>query len=422
MGTDALETGGAMAVAEGAGDLLSRDTIPDENQSLTCFACDTAMVGLFCHECGNKNDNYRRSLWSLVVEMFSNITAMDNRMWRTLWSLVRRPGLAAREYADGARSRWTSPVRFYLATSLMLFGYIALSGTQLVAFGERIAPDDRTTPALRTENGGQALQFFIRDSQLVTLDREDTQRLFGEVRAELESGDEIAGLDASIAALDTQIETNPVPQVREALRATRDNMQARRDQLAASAEGSADDGDADGGGGNTVILNTSGERVELSNAAITSIFDRIVRNPAVINDGVNARLKLAMFFMLPFAMLMGAIFIRGRDRAMLYDHLVHAAYIHGVSFLLLLVFVLLHQYTALPALLGVYTLILLVYLPVSARRMFGRGWFKSFLTAYGVGAVYTAIIAGAFVAFVALELQTIASEYTQTTPVEQSTG
>jgi hypothetical protein len=43
--------------------LLDADSIPNENQSLTCFSCEEPMTGLFCYACGNKNDNYRRSVW-----------------------------------------------------------------------------------------------------------------------------------------------------------------------------------------------------------------------------------------------------------------------------------------------------------------------------------------------------------------------
>jgi len=74
---------------------------------------------------------------------------------------------------------------------------------------------------------------------------------------------------------------------------------------------------------------------------------------------------------------------------MLYDHIVHAAYVHAFSFLLLFVFMLLAQFTPMPGLLPIYTLILLMYLPASAYNMFQRSTFKSVLTAYSVGALYT---------------------------------
>ncbi len=46
-------------------------------------------------------------------------------------------------------------------------------------------------------------------------------------------------------------------------------------------------------------------------------------------------------------------------------------------------------FTPIKGLIWIYTAILLIYLPLSAKRMFGRGWFKSILTSYGVGVFYT---------------------------------
>jgi len=108
---------------------LYDDKIPDANQSHTCFSCDENMTGIYCYACGNKNDNYRRSIWSLGTELFSSLTALEGRIWRSLHSLILKPGAMAREFADGARQKWTSPVRLFLATSLLLFGYIAISQT-----------------------------------------------------------------------------------------------------------------------------------------------------------------------------------------------------------------------------------------------------------------------------------------------------
>ena len=94
--------------------LLSRDTIPDKNQSLNCQSCGTRYVGVFCHKCGQKNDDMRRSMFSLIIDMVGNLTAIDSRIWRSWIKLLTRPGKVAREYADGSRTKWTSPVRAYL--------------------------------------------------------------------------------------------------------------------------------------------------------------------------------------------------------------------------------------------------------------------------------------------------------------------
>ena len=118
--------------------LLDADAIPNANQSLDCFSCGEKMSGVYCQACGNKNDDYRRSIWSLGAELFSSLTAFEGKIWRSLRSLIFRPGQMAREFSDGARQKWTSPIRLYLATSLLLFGYIALSQTQLIAFGPKV--------------------------------------------------------------------------------------------------------------------------------------------------------------------------------------------------------------------------------------------------------------------------------------------
>jgi len=36
--------------------LISLDDIPDENQETSCFSCKQKLRGLYCHQCGQKND------------------------------------------------------------------------------------------------------------------------------------------------------------------------------------------------------------------------------------------------------------------------------------------------------------------------------------------------------------------------------
>jgi len=67
---------------------LQADDIPDANQSHQCFSCGEDISGVYCHACGNKNDNYRRSIWSLGAELFASLTAFEGRIWRSLSSLV----------------------------------------------------------------------------------------------------------------------------------------------------------------------------------------------------------------------------------------------------------------------------------------------------------------------------------------------
>ena len=421
----------ALAAADGGTRLLDADDVPNANQSLTCFSCDTPMQGLYCHACGNKNDDFRRSIWSLGVELFANITAVDSRVWRSLWSLVRRPGRMAREFADGARTRWTSPVRMFLATSLLLFGYIVLSGTQIVAFGT-LTERSEASPSIagiHSDDYQQALHFFVPRSRLVMPEGDELDIRVNQFAREFGAGladglNDVDELEAAVDSMQEIRDTMEHPAARAALENTLAQTQARLEIARAEAEAgeveATDEADSETGfEGNSVSINTaSGDTFSLNNDGVRSVYTRLLRNPEIVNDRLNDRLKWVMFFMLPLAMLQGAIFIRGRNKAMLYDHLVHAAYVHSFSFILLFVWILLGQYTPIPSgpLFLSYVLILLVYLPASAKGMFQRGWFKSVLTAYSVGAVYTFVVFIFAIIIVAGAVTDLASEYGTTVP------
>jgi hypothetical protein len=395
--------------------LLDADSIPNENQSLTCFSCEEPMTGLFCYACGNKNDNYRRSVWSLGSELFQSLTAFEGRIWKSFFSLIFKPGRMAREYADGARQKWTSPIRLFLATSLLLFGYIALSGTQIIALGDIETGPDRSKNGINfvadNEDYNQGLLFFVRQSDLKP---PPESSMINGFNINFGQNPTPESLRKSIDSLTVQIEETDAEIAKVALTATRDGLINELTELeaeiAASSEAVDDSGegnleDADRG---VTFNGLSGETVTLTNEGMSELYAQVLRNPAVINNQLNTKLKWAMFFMMPFAMFMGAIFIRGRETAMLYDHLVHAAYVHSFSFLLLFAFILLAQFTSIKWLILWYVAILLIYLPASAKGAFKRGWFKSVLTAYGVGSVYTLIMFCIAVVIVAVALQSVA--------------
>jgi len=117
----------------------------------------------------------------------------------------------------------------------------------------------------------------------------------------------------------------------------------------------------------------------------------VMRNPEIINRGLFKYLPRLMFFMMPLSMLIGAIFIRGK-RALLFDHLVHSAYIHGVMFLLILIGVIAGPFAPGKFLPITLLCLMTLYLPISLKRMFGRGWFKTILTSYSVAFIYLLIV------------------------------
>ena len=418
---------------------LDADSIPNDNQSHSCFSCGENMNGVFCYACGNKNDNYRRSIWALGAELFSSLTAFEGRIWRSFRSLIFKPGQMAREFSDGARQKWTSPIRLYLATSLLLFGYIALSQTQLIAFGTKTDTNSAFQAGAEGKQFSPKIFFLERKSTISNTVSDDAISAFEKDMVNIINDDDdksletlerdLVAIQTSLESINAQIEDTKFRYAKVGLEAAQtaiteriENLkiiiQKRKEGIAngVDVESSADEPSDDGepnetktdltesdetetgqaaetdkktGGTTMNMMGVNGEKITLDSEGMRKAASIALRHPERVNAPVNKYLSRIMFLMMPFSMLMGAIFIRGREKAMLFDHLVHAAYIHAFSFLLLFVFILLVQFTPIKGLIYIYTVILLIYLPLSAKRMFGRGWFKTFLTSYGVGAIYT---------------------------------
>jgi len=109
--------------------------------SSTCTNCGTTLIGRWCHACGQQRiDREQRRLRHLFGQFFQALTDLDSRFWRSLIALLFRPGLLSRDYLDGRRVRWMSPVALFLLGSLVYFLAPGLSDFQL-SFVEQVNAD-----------------------------------------------------------------------------------------------------------------------------------------------------------------------------------------------------------------------------------------------------------------------------------------
>src|SRR5947209_6396931 len=88
----------------------------------SCSNCGAALIGNYCHSCGQKRfvESDRR-LSHLLHQFIASVTDLDGRVWRTVCALLFQPGLLSREYFEGRRVRWISPVSLFLAVSVCYF-------------------------------------------------------------------------------------------------------------------------------------------------------------------------------------------------------------------------------------------------------------------------------------------------------------
>lgn len=93
-----------------------------------CLNCNQELQGEnFCPNCGQKNDTRRLSFWDMLAESFTNIFALDSKIFNSLKPLFFKPGKLTKEYVSGKRTKYIHPIRLYLGASILFFTIYSLS-------------------------------------------------------------------------------------------------------------------------------------------------------------------------------------------------------------------------------------------------------------------------------------------------------
>ena len=86
----------------------------------TCPNCAQPVHGVFCHNCGQKQVEYNRLIFTLINEVFGDVFTLNSRTFKTLGHLLVKPGFVSSEYSQGKRSRYLPALRLYLIASVVL--------------------------------------------------------------------------------------------------------------------------------------------------------------------------------------------------------------------------------------------------------------------------------------------------------------
>lgn len=86
-----------------------------------CLNCGTEVQGHFCQNCGQENIEPKETLWSLISHFFSDITHFDGKFFKTLKTMIRKPGFLPKEYMAGRRATYLHPIRMYVFSSFVFF-------------------------------------------------------------------------------------------------------------------------------------------------------------------------------------------------------------------------------------------------------------------------------------------------------------
>ena len=287
---------------------LSSDNVPDANQAHYCFSCEAPIKGLYCGDCGQKNDDYRRSIFSLLKEVFQAFTALEGRIWRTWAALLFKPGKVARQFADGRRTYWSTPVRVYLAMSILLFGFLNMSGMQLISVDLDVKPkagiekplDELTADDL---NIVPALHFFETSGRI---EARNATRNFDLIARKIEGSDGLTldistddGLEVA-GQIDDYAEQNEdlSPEERDQLKAVSDRLKSGGDTKNEDGEEEEEEQVKPGG---MTFSNIDGKVYHLD--SWSGIALKLVQDPSTLNAAFYKYLPRIIFLMMSISSL-----------------------------------------------------------------------------------------------------------------------
>lgn len=90
-------------------------------QAAHCANCGHPLTGNFCAQCGQQDKEVRRPFFYFLQELLRVVFELDGRAYRTVFYLLTRPGFLTREFFQGRRATYTPPLRLFLIISIGFF-------------------------------------------------------------------------------------------------------------------------------------------------------------------------------------------------------------------------------------------------------------------------------------------------------------
>ncbi len=128
----------AVEPAAGEGGGVSADGHTAEG---SCLNCGEKLVGPHCYRCGQRA-HVHRTLAAFMHDLVHGVLHFEGKFWRTLPLLAWRPGTLTREYIDGKRASYISPIALFLFTVFVSFALFNAAG----GFGDNAMKLDENAP------------------------------------------------------------------------------------------------------------------------------------------------------------------------------------------------------------------------------------------------------------------------------------
>lgn len=86
-----------------------------------CRNCGEPLHGIYCSRCGQRDNDLFVPVKELISEFVAVLPLFDQRLWKTLRSLLFSPGALTTEYLSGKRKQYFSPFKLYFFITFLYF-------------------------------------------------------------------------------------------------------------------------------------------------------------------------------------------------------------------------------------------------------------------------------------------------------------
>ncbi len=104
----------------------------EEASTKECRNCETEFTGKYCPNCGQILKEFDKPFSILIYDFMGTVFAFDARFFKTIKSVVFRPGKFSFDYMNGKRASYMKPFQFYVFISFVFFLLLSIQTNRFI--------------------------------------------------------------------------------------------------------------------------------------------------------------------------------------------------------------------------------------------------------------------------------------------------
>lgn len=189
----------------------------------SCLNCGTSLIGSHCHSCGQPA-HVHRTIGAFFHDLAHGVFHFEGKIWRTVPMLALHPGRLTREYIDGRRASYVSPIALFLFCVFLMFAVVQGVGGNV----GNLAKVDVNGKAIKglAANEAEVARLKGERARLIA-QHQPTDKIDGEITGRETAIESIKGFqaDKALAQLPAADRYSDIPQLDTAIREAKANPQ-----------------------------------------------------------------------------------------------------------------------------------------------------------------------------------------------------